>query len=78
MGTDPQQLFGVGLGMEAAGRARGRPAFALERLHPDGRRWVELHRFATEADARSRLDELAARGEEPARYRIHRVRTPGA
>jgi hypothetical protein len=74
MGTDPQQLFGVGMGVEAAAEARGRATFVLERMHADGHRWVALRRLQTKADAERALAELEARGEDPLRYRIHRVR----
>jgi hypothetical protein len=74
MGTDPQQLFGVGMGLDAAAEARGRDTFVLERMHPDGHRWIAVRRFPTKADAERALAELEARGEDPLRYRVRRVR----
>ncbi len=62
--SDAQQLFGVGLGMEAADRARSRGGFALQRRHEDGHRWVDVRHFPTKPDARAALEELVANGEE--------------
>ena len=74
MGTDPQQLFGVGMGLDAEAEARGRDTFVLERMHADGHRWVAVRRFPTKADAERALSELEDGGDDRRHYRIHHVR----
>jgi hypothetical protein len=74
MGTDPQQLFGVGWGVRAASRRRSRTMFALEQLHPDGRHWVVLGRFLARQDAERALSRLVAQGRTAQDLRIRRVR----
>jgi len=74
MGTDPQQLFGAGLGIENAERVRVAPAVLLERRHADGHRWVQIRRFPARADAEASLEELVRKGgEDRDMFRIRKV-----
>jgi hypothetical protein len=73
MGTNPQEFFGAGAWSYNAARAGHGHAFALEERHADGRRWVELKRFATKGEARAAMDALIAVGAERDRYRVERV-----
>jgi hypothetical protein len=73
MGTDPQQLWGVGMLSENSVRARRRHVFVLEERHADGVRWLELHRYPTKDEARTALDKIVADGGDRARHRVQRV-----
>jgi hypothetical protein len=49
--------------------------WALQRHHPDGRRWIEVGRFATEDIAELALDAFVAHGQgEREDFRVEHVR----
>lgn len=75
--SDPQQLWGVGIGTSAAARAGDRATFVLERRHEDGHRWVELHRYTVRSDAESALSALIEGGAAAGDLRVRRVRSAG-
>lgn len=78
MGSHPQEYFGVGVGMEAAGQVPRDSKFTLERRHSDDKRWVVIGRFGTKADARGALDQLVASGKKRDDYRVRRTRSSPA
>ncbi len=48
--------------------------FAVEELHPDGHRWIELHRFPSKQVARAWVDAVVGAGEaESTDLRVRRV-----
>jgi len=48
--------------------------FALERRHPDGRRWLEVARFASHDDSRVTIDTLVEHAQGEARdFRVRKV-----
>jgi hypothetical protein len=47
---------------------------AVQRRHPDGHRWVDVHRFIAKQDAERVRDHLLAMGEDPRDIRVHVVR----
>jgi hypothetical protein len=72
MGSDPQQLFGVGLGTRLAGE-RGRKRWLLEMMHDDHQRWVGLGQFQTKDDAERALAKLGVPSASLHRYRIRKA-----
>jgi hypothetical protein len=76
VGTEPQQLFGVGIGVGAASRAASRALYALERRHEDGRHWIVLRRFPARDEAEAALRALVDAGEAPPEdLRVRKIRT---
>jgi hypothetical protein len=74
MGTRSQELFGAGMWTENSVRARRPGSFSLQERHTDGRRWLELRRYPTKAEARAAMDALIAEGAGRDRYRVQPVR----
>ena len=55
----------------------GTTYWALQRHHPDGKRWIEVGRFATRKIAKIALDAFVAHGQgEPEDFRVRKVSIP--
>jgi len=75
-GGGPNDFLLVHLADTALRSTAGLERFvALERRHPDGRRWVQIARFATEADAEAARASLVDGGHvQPSEIRVREVR----